>query len=191
LKYNAAKPVNYSPNNTGVNILLPAKPSSLWNNDNGVGDPIPGLSGGGDFPQPKLATPPAQSFGMVPSVTAPPWTSFGSKAYEQDMEYGAGDGALYVLDYGSSSYSDIDDDGFYRISYTGCLPAVSLAGGGLERSHVALQAGHERLAGPAGAAILTAYDLSGKRIWSAAVPSGNTYITLPENLRGMFRIIWR
>ena len=228
LKYIASKPVNYSPNNTGVNILPPAKPSSLWNNDNGLNDPIPGLSGcgigagpvyhfdpslaspkkfppslddkwilfsiagGGDFPQPKLATPPAASFGMVPSVTAPPWGNLGFKAYQQDMLFGA-DGALYVLDYGSNSYNDNDDDGLYRVSYTGCLPAVSLAGREkLGHAHVALQAGNERLTVPQGAVGISAFAMSGRKIWEAPVAQGDTYVTMPAGLgRGMYRILWR
>lgn len=43
-RFVADKPVNYSKNNTGVNILPPAKPASLWEHDgSGNPDPIPGI----------------------------------------------------------------------------------------------------------------------------------------------------
>ncbi|MDB5050931.1 MAG: domain containing protein [Fibrobacteres bacterium] len=43
MKFDANKPVNYSPNNTGVNILPPAKPAALWEHDGANPDPISGL----------------------------------------------------------------------------------------------------------------------------------------------------
>jgi cytochrome c len=43
MKFDASKPVNYSPNNTGVNILPPAKPAALWEHDGTNADPIGGL----------------------------------------------------------------------------------------------------------------------------------------------------
>jgi glucose/arabinose dehydrogenase len=43
MKYDPLKPVNHSPNNTGVNILPPAKPAALWEHDGPNADPIGGL----------------------------------------------------------------------------------------------------------------------------------------------------
>ncbi|MDB5106473.1 MAG: cytochrome [Fibrobacteres bacterium] len=43
MKFDPERPVNYSPNNTGVNILPPAKPAALWEHDGSNPDPIPGL----------------------------------------------------------------------------------------------------------------------------------------------------
>ncbi|GEM_PF-2255225 len=44
MKFDPAKPLNNSPNNTGVKVLPPAKPSALWEHDNNaIPDPIPGL----------------------------------------------------------------------------------------------------------------------------------------------------
>lgn len=38
-----------------------------------------------------------------------------------------GDGALYIMDYGSNAYANNPDDGLYRVSYAGCNPPVALA----------------------------------------------------------------
>jgi cytochrome c len=43
MKYDPARPVNTSPNNTGLEILPPAKPAILWEHDGSTPDPIPGL----------------------------------------------------------------------------------------------------------------------------------------------------
>jgi cytochrome c len=43
LYYDPAKPVNTSPNNTGLEILPPAKPAVLWEHDGPSADPIAGL----------------------------------------------------------------------------------------------------------------------------------------------------
>lgn len=43
MKFDVAKPLNTSPNNTGVTILPPAKPAALWEHDGANGDPVNGL----------------------------------------------------------------------------------------------------------------------------------------------------
>jgi cytochrome c len=232
LKYDPAKPVNTSPNNTGVKILPPAKPSSAWNNDNGAADPVAGLSGcgfgagpvyhfdpsldskvkfppaldkkwilfpiggSGAFPQAKYITEPKQSFGLATGSENPVWASvINLKAYQQDMEFGPGDGALYAVDYGTNAYANNGDDGLYRISYTGCLPAVSVTprtSGPNGRAHVALQGFGGSLVAPVGAVGADLYDLSGKKVWTASIEQGTTHIEAPASLgKGVFRVVWR
>jgi cytochrome c len=43
LKFDPLKPINNSPNNTGVNILPPVTPAALWEHDGNSPDPVPGL----------------------------------------------------------------------------------------------------------------------------------------------------
>lgn len=43
MNYVAAKPINTSPNNTGAELLPPARPAVLWEHDGPTADPISGL----------------------------------------------------------------------------------------------------------------------------------------------------
>jgi cytochrome c len=45
--YNPARPTNTSPNNTGLEILPPAKPAMLWEHDGPSVDPVSGVKGCG------------------------------------------------------------------------------------------------------------------------------------------------
>jgi cytochrome c len=69
LKFDPLKPINNSPNNTGVNILPPVTPATLWEHDGSSPDPIPGLKSCG------LNAGPVYHFSPYSKSTTkfPPW----------------------------------------------------------------------------------------------------------------------
>lgn len=228
MKFDAATPRNNSPNNTGVNILPPAKPAALWEHDGSNVDPIPGIRGCGPgagpvyhfdasmdskvkFPmdfdgkwiffgimspgwQPKLATPPA-NFAPIKTASNPPWGNLNFTGGIHDMEFGPGDGALYVVDYGDVGYNANGNAGLFRITYTGCQPAVvSIADrqGGLNHAYVTLSGKAERLTVPAGAKGVSAFDIAGKKVWEQSLAQGDAYVTMPDVVgHGLFRLLWK
>ena len=141
--------------------------------------------------QPKLVDPPS-NFAPITAATAPPWGSLGFSQGLQDMEYGAADGALYVLDYGTSMYSANGNAALYKISYTGCLPPVSVVlNRGAGRGYLAMP-GNGVIAAPAGAHGAELYDMAGKRLWETALIRGESHVTVPEGLRtGVVRVLWK
>ncbi len=188
MKYDPARPVNYSRNNTGLNILPPARPAAIWNHDGSNPDPVPGLTGCGigagpvyhfdptleskvKFPpffdgkefiyaikgpwQPKLMVIPTGPAGPIHQVVATPF-ALDFSADIQDMEYGP-DGSLYVVDY--------DNNGLFQVTYTGCLPPVSIRAadrdkdGGWALPRAVARDGH------AGIVIKEVYDVSGRKVW--------------------------
>ncbi|HKP96293.1 MAG TPA: PQQ-dependent sugar dehydrogenase, partial [Fibrobacteria bacterium] len=175
MKFDPARPVNMSPNNTGLEVLPPAKPAVLWEHDGPSKDPVPGLkscgmgagpvyhynpalantvkfppffdgkwiffAAGGSF-QPKLVTVPAVLSTLTPDrVSRTPWdtTKISLSGDLQDMEYGP-DGTLYLVDYGTTFYSNNSNDGLFRITYKGCLPPASLAQASAEFTRIARMA---------------------------------------------------
>ena len=236
LKYDPLRPVNTSPNNTGLEILPPASPAALWEHDGKSADPIPGLKACGfgagavyhfdaamasaaKFPpyfenkllifgigsgwQPKLAVIPAGAVAPLKQALAAPWTAKGItfSSGVHDMEYGPGDGALYVLDYGNSFYADNGDAGLVKISYSGCLPAVgvrnsSVTGAGTIGNNALLSlsdAAAHLIAIPAGARGAEVWSLSGRKLWETWFLADRApWLTLPADLRGgMARLKWK
>ncbi len=206
LYYDPARPVNYSPNNTGLNLLPPAKPAVLWEHDGADPDPVTGLKGCGwgagpvyhynpsmvsavKFPpffndkwffygigsgyQPKLVSmlpPPAPVAPIITSQVAnAPWGTVATFSGDiQDMAYGPGDGAMYVLDYGGTPgfYAHNTDAGLRRITYGGCLPTPVLE---KPRTELLSRAGMSVFAGqnveaPLGAKTMELFGVDGKKI---------------------------
>ncbi len=119
----------------------------------------------------KLAALSSDAWPKVTAAVNPPWLGAPGGDFSrglQDMEYGAGDGALYVVDYGGSDYSDNANAGLFRISYTGCMPVALAQVGHAGRA----QPIRERGRGPwtltrPGAQPVQAYDAAGKVVWEA------------------------
>ena len=232
MKFDPAKPLNTSPNNTGVGMLPPAKPAALWEHDGSEADPIEGLAACGfgagpvyhfdpalesktKFPpdfngkwlffatfaagwQPKLAVVP-DGFATIKTVTNPPWGNLNFTPGLLDMEYGPGDGALYVVDYGGVMYNKNADAGVFRITYGGCLPPVSVHPGfrakGAVTSVTSLMttqgwAGEFEV--PPGARSLRVYSMAGEKIWTSSVDgSVERRLRIPGSIgRGMVRLLW-
>ena len=236
MKYDPLRPVNTSPNNTGLEVLPPATPAALWEHDGKSPDPIPGLKACGfgagavyhydpalastaKFPpwfeaklllfgigsgwQPKLAIVPPGAVAPLKQAVAAPWTAKGINFSSgvHDMEYGLGDGALYVLDYGGSFYAENGDAGLTRITYNGCLPTVGVAArpetrSGMppgKRQLMLTDAAGRTLTVPAGARGATAWSLAGRRLWEIRFPAGSqSELSLPPNLpAGLLRLEWK
>jgi cytochrome c len=238
MKYDPLRPVNTSPNNTGLEVLPPASPAALWEHDGSSPDPIPGIKACGfgagavyhydaglastvKFPpwfeskllifgigggwQPKLAIVPPGPVAPLKSAVAAPWTAGGINfsAGVHDMEYGMGDGALYVLDYGGAFYNNNGDAGLFRITYNGCLPPVGTAlrsrkaGDGTETGRtgfvVLADAGMRPIQVPAGARGVEAWTLSGRKVWENwFLADAEATLTLPASLRtGLVRLKWK
>lgn len=143
--------------------------------------------------QPKLATVPAGT-GPIRAIADPPWGDLRFSPGLLDMEFGAGDGALYVLDYGGTMYNRNADAGLYRITYRGCLPVVSRRG---PVSRPASQAPELQLSGmdvkiPIGAVRVEAYSPTGSRVWSAPVDAArDRRLQVPSALgTGLLRLRW-
>ena len=108
------------------------------------------------------------------------------------MEFGPGDGALYAVDYGSNMYNANSDAALYKISYTGCLPPVTVAvKGNAPRAYVTLPAEGGRLLAPAGAHAAEVFDMAGKKLWEGALPAGSAHLTLPRLGAAMVRVLWK
>ena len=205
LKYDPARPVNTSPNNTGLKILPAVRAAALWEHDGSSPDPIAGLKTCGfeagpvyhfdpasnsrtKFPPffdgkwtfsgygnggwtAKVTTVPAGPAGFITQVANPPWLGGGITFSRgiQDMEYGPGDGALYVVDYGGGDYSENSDAGLFRITYTGCLPAVTAIAevprAGRERYALLPLVRGQRPSIPGWARGAQVFDLAGQKIW--------------------------
>jgi cytochrome c len=228
MKFDPAKPINNSPNNTGVNILPPAKPAALWEHDGSNPDPIPGLKACGPgagpvyhfdaslnskikFPpdfdgkwifhpimssgwQPKLANPPS-NFSPITSASNPPWGNLNFTPGLHDLEFGPGDGALYAVDYGSTMYNKNGDAGLFKVTYNGCLPAITVstlqhpAG---RQAFLSLPGSGERIMAPVGARSAELFDLSGRKVWQTALGEGATHVSVPAEIgRGLYRILWK
>ena len=142
--YDPAKPLNTSPNNTGLQSLPPAQPAFIWY-PYGASSQFPQVGQGGrnamagpvyytaDFPK-ETRLPDYYNKklfvydwirGWIRAVTMQPNGDFdkmepfmeGTKfAAPIDMEVGP-DGRLYVLEYGSGWFSKNEDAGLVRIDY--------------------------------------------------------------------------
>jgi cytochrome c len=152
-----------------------------------------GIGGGW---QPKLAVIPPGPVAPLREALDAPWTAKGIafSSGVHDMEYGAGDGALYVLDYGGAFYNKNRDAALYRVTYSGCLPSpAARRPGRVPRSRIELVAdgGEGPLAVPAGALGVEAWSLGGRKLWEtrfAAEPAG---LELPARLHGqVLRLRW-
>jgi cytochrome c len=144
--------------------------------------------------QPKLTTPPA-NFAPIKTASTPPWGNLNFSQGLHDMEFGPGDGALYVVDYGDGQYNDNSSAGLFKITYNGCQLPVSLgrnAGQGLNRAYVTLQGLDERLVVPMGATGLELFNIAGKKVWQTSMATGTSHLTMPGSLgKGMFRALWK
>lgn len=227
LKYDPLRPMNTSPNNTGVNLLPPVHGAALWEHDGPTADPIAGLKTCGfeagpvyhydaglksaaKFPPffdgkwtfsgygnggwtAKVATLSGDAWPKVSAAVNPSWLGAPGGDFSRgihDMEYGPGDGALYVVDYGGSDYSNNSNAGLFKVSYGGCMP-VSVAKNSAGREEWVLGGG--RLRAPAGARSLQVFDVSGKKVWETRW-DGTTResFRLPDGIgKGMLRMNWR
>ena len=224
MNFDPARPVNTSPNNTGLRILPPAHPAVAWDNEatdntspNPVNTDLSGCGMGGGpvyhydpllnsavkFPpyfenkwivyaifgswQPKLLVIPSGPVTQLSqSVAFPASTAFQfSAGGVQDIEFGDGDGALYVLDYGSNQYANNSNDGLYRITYNGCLPAAiaDASGKKLFPTAPAWTMPGQTVIIPDGSHRVAAFNLSGAKIWEENVrPRIKSSILLPASL---------
>jgi cytochrome c len=102
-----------------------------------------------------------------------------------DAEYGPGDGALYLLDYGSGYYTNNGDAALKRISYMGCLPnpvlknpRISL----LSRAGFLPVSAGQIVNAPLGAVEVGVYDLAGGKIWGRDLEGVDGSLRLPQSL---------
>jgi cytochrome c len=227
MNFDPLRPVNTSPNNTGLRILPPAKPAVAWDNEatdntspNPVNTDLSGCGMGGGpvyhydpllnstvkFPpyfenkwiiyaifgswQPKLLTIPSGPVARLSQGVTMPWTTaqvpnFSSGGI-QDMEFGDGDGALYVLDYGATQYANNSTAALYRVTYTGCLPATPIldaSGKKLFPTSPTWAMPGQSIVIPDGSRRATLFDLSGMKIWEEDVqPRNRRDVRLPSSL---------
>nr|WP_234440468.1 ThuA domain-containing protein [Streptomyces rimosus] len=146
-KFNCDKPVNNSPNNTGLTDLPAVRKADVWYGNGAHGDKFPELGSGGEAP---AAFPVYQYDKNNPSETKFPayfnqtpffgeWSR--NKLWEfrldkdgrllkindfvsnmgfkspMDMKFGP-DGSMYILEWGTGFGRDNPDSGLYRIDYT-------------------------------------------------------------------------
>lgn len=155
--FDPAKPVNHSPNNTGMNELPPAQPAFIWYPYD-VSPEFPLLEKGGrtamagpvfyseDFKKAKRAFPDYYDKklfiyewmrGWVMAVTMDDEGNYVSMerfmpsyrfSNPMDMEFGP-DGDLYMLEYGTAWFRGNDDARLVRIEYNGGnrKPAIRMA----------------------------------------------------------------
>lgn len=146
-KFDCAKPVNNSPNNTGLTDLPAAKPAIVWYGNGSNGNKFPELGDGGEAPMagPRYEYDPD----LASDVKFPefydgkpfffdwarnkiwtfsqdddgkllkidPWFTSMKTLAPMDMKFGP-DGAMYVVEWGGGYGRDNPDSGVYRIDYT-------------------------------------------------------------------------
>lgn len=146
-KFNPEKPVNNSPNNTGLHELPPAQPSTIWY-PHGVSQEFPLLGSGGssavggpvfrkaDFKNAKNVYPDYYEGKWLITEFARNWLiavtldeEGNYKSMERflpdldlhgpiDMEFGP-DGSLYILEYGFGYFKDNPEAALIKIEYNG------------------------------------------------------------------------
>jgi cytochrome c len=193
MKYDPARPVNYSRNNTGLNVLPPAKPAALWEHDGSNTDPFPGLDGCGLGAGPMYHFDPA----LDSKVKFPPFFDgkefiYGIGAQWQpklvvvssasparvsrvvatpfNLAFGS---SVHDMEYGPDGSLYVIDyegssNGLYQVTYAGCLPPVSLQARIVPkegRDWVLPVARMGPAEGAAGIVIREAYDVSGRSVW--------------------------
>ncbi|MDB5103712.1 MAG: cytochrome [Fibrobacteres bacterium] len=198
MKYDPARPVNWSRNNTGLNVLPPAMPAAIWEHDGPNPDPVPGLDGCGIGAGPIYHFDPASDS----KVKFPPW--FEGKEWIYAIN-GAWQPKLMVIppgppapirqvvaspfnlafsadiqdmEYGpdgSLFVADYDNNALFQVTYQGCMPPVSIhranPGGG---GGAASSSGRRRaVAGSAGMVIEEVYDAAGRMGWKLFRRDGN------------------
>lgn len=169
LKYDPLRPVNFSRNNTGLNLLPPAKPAVLWEHDGPNPDPVPGLEGCGFGVGPVYHFDPA----LASKVKFPPW--FDGKGFlyaiggpwqpkvliippgppspikqvvatSFSLNFGT---SVHDMEYGPDGSLYVVDyeggnNGLHQVTYGGCLPPVSVQSG------IAAERGKRRPCGKCG-----------------------------------------
>ena len=191
LKYDPSRPVNYSRNNTGLNVMPPARPAAIWNHDGSKADPVPGLSGCG------IGAGPVYHFepGLDSKVKFPPFFDgkefiYAIKGPWQPKLMVIPPGAAvpirqvlatpFALDFsaniqdmeygpdGSLFVVDYDKNALYQVAYTGCLPPVSLRPGFAAHAKPDPAAGSRPLFqdNVSRIVIRESYDVSGRNIWT-------------------------
>jgi hypothetical protein len=227
MKFDPQRPLNTSPNNTGVTVLPPVRAAALWEHDGPTPDPVGGLKTCGfeagpvyhfdpalksavKFPPwfdgkwtftgygnggwtAKLATLSQDAWPRVTAAVNPPWLGAAGGDFSRgihDMEYGPGDGALYVVDYGGSDYNNNSSAGLFRVAYTGCMP-VSVKGPAARETWVL--APGRALNAPEGSRSLQVFDLAGRKAWETKWQGkAPKSLALPRELEsGMWRMVWR
>ncbi len=223
-------PVNFSPNNTGLNILPPVKPAILWESDGSqAADPVQGLGtcgpGAGPvyhydpsmvskikFPpfyndkwwiygvgggwQPKLVTldpPPAPLVAVTASkVVNAHWGSLVSfSAWQMEMVYGPGDGALYILDYGGGVFTDNSNSTVKRIGYRDCSEGIIIKPR-VELTTTFSGFGGHMVRPPLGAKSIVVFDLTGKKVWEKKLnPIHQEQLNLPGSEANMLWLRYR
>jgi hypothetical protein len=109
-------------------------------------------------------------------VANPPWGALGSFSGNiMEMQYGPGDGSLYVLDYGSAFYAKNASASLKKITYKGCLPPVSLVH---SRKQLSPKGGLLAFTGPVltppfGTRKVQVFDLAGKKVFEREVSPVN------------------
>ncbi len=145
----------------------------------------------------KIATLSQDAWPRVTQAANPPWLGAAGGAFSggiHDMEYGQGDGALYVVDYGSALYANNADAGLFRVAYSGCLPTSLASHGRVDREEWAPEfAQGMHLPAPAGARSLAAFDAAGRKVWETRwIGEAAGYVEVPGFLRtGLLRLRWR
>jgi cytochrome c len=198
MKYDPLKPVNYSRNNTGINVLPPAKPAVLWEHDGSNADPVPGLDGCGLGAGPIYHFDPASDS----KVKFPPWFEgkqliYGIGANWQPKlvvvpqgpvaairqviatPFSLGFGkSVHDMEYGPDGSLYVvdyegDEKGLYQVAYSGCMPTVSIRAGvaaGKKERRLAVRMGMGE--GPAGIVIDGSVDVSGRSAGNASGRNG-------------------
>ncbi|MBB5803504.1 PKD repeat protein/glucose/arabinose dehydrogenase [Saccharothrix ecbatanensis] len=146
-KFDCAKPVNNSPNNTGLTDLPAAKQPTVWYGNGANGNAFPEMGTGGEAPMagPRYEYDPnLQSETKFPEfydgkpffyewarnriflfnqdsagglLSIDPWYVSNTPLAPMDMKFGP-DGALYMVEWGGGYGRDNPDSGIYRIDYT-------------------------------------------------------------------------
>ncbi|MFD4256242.1 ThuA domain-containing protein [Streptomyces sp. NPDC058534] len=146
-KFDCAKPVNNSPNNTGLTELPAAQPATVWYGNGSNGNKFPEMGDGGEAPMagPRYEyDPDLESDVKFPEfydgkpffadwtrnklwtfsqddegelLKIDPWFTSLNPLAPMDMKFGP-DGALYLVEWGGGYGRDNPDSGVYRIDYT-------------------------------------------------------------------------
>lgn len=109
-------------------------------------------------------------------IVNPPWGALGNFSGNiMEMQYGPGDGSLYVLDYGAAFYARNASASLKKITYKGCLPPTALV---RPRKQLSPRAGMFSFAGPVltppyGTRKVQVFDLAGKKVFEKEISPVN------------------
>ncbi len=188
LKYDPARPVNYSRNNTGLNLLPPARPAAIWNHDGSKPDPVPGLSGCGIGAGPvyhydaasasKTRFPPwfegkefiyAIKGPWQPKLMViPPGPSAPIKqvlATPFSLDFSANIQDMEFGPDGSLYVVDYDKNALFQVTYSGCLPTVALLPREAGEARNGRHGGRLFQGRHTGIVIREGYDATGRNVW--------------------------